>query len=85
MSVIVSGKQLVGDRIDLPCSRVLFERFGWSVCLTRAGLSVQSLRTGRGKLFHNYADWGERFDSAIDDREKSYMAHALYQSAGFNS
>lgn len=60
-------------------SRIVFENGHYVVCLTRAGLSVQSKRNGDGRLLaDNFGDWLEAFDTAIDRDEAHMLARAIY-------
>lgn len=62
-------------------SRVVFENQHYSVCYTRAGLTVQSLKKGNGKLIPlgKIADhWLDAFDTALDTAESHALARAIY-------
>ena len=64
-------------------SRVLFENRFYSVCLTRAGLSVQKRVSGRGVLIpsghKSLAHWQEAFETALDAKEAHELAKGFLQ------
>ena len=64
-------------------SRVVFQDAHYVVCITRAGLSVQSTRTGKGHVIpHDVpacAAWLENFETALDAVEAHALARAIYQ------
>lgn len=51
-------------------SRVLYQDGNYVVCITGAGLSVESKRSGKGKLLRptsmGYTDWVESFKTTFD-------------------
>jgi hypothetical protein len=58
-------------------SRIIFQNQHYVVCLTRAGLSVQRVKTGKGIcLPHGDAcnEWVAAFDTAIDNAERNRLA-----------
>lgn len=60
-------------------SRIVFEGHGYTVCLTRAGLSVQ--RGDKGKVMPpthpQFNDYVEAFDTAMDAQESRDLCRAL--------
>lgn len=65
-------------------SRVVFENQHYVVCLTSAGLSVQSKRKGDGKLIptdhEKFNEWLQAFGESIDAQESNLLAKAVYQT-----
>jgi hypothetical protein len=63
-------------------SREIYLSGRYSACVVRAGLVVQSLRTGTGKLMPcghaQYADYVECIESAIDKKEGDALCRALF-------
>ena len=72
----------VPERPKMPIvSRTIYNSGRYVVCLTRAGLTVQSHRTGTGvnlppshPQFQNYVD---AFDTVIDSAESNALCRAL--------
>lgn len=66
-------------------SRIILDAHGYIACVTRAGLSVQNKRTGKGKLIRlaepDCATWIEAIETAMDDRERADLAAAIYRES----
>lgn len=64
-------------------SRELFNSSRYSACITKAGLIVQSHRTGTGRLLATthpqYADYVDAIETAIDTDEANALCRALIQ------
>lgn len=62
-------------------SREIYNSSHYSACVVRAGLVVQSHRTGTGKLLPcshpQYADYVDAIESAIDRAEGDALCRAL--------
>lgn len=62
-------------------SRELHNSGRYNACLTRAGIVVQSHRTGTGKLLpvshQQFADYLEAFDTVLDSIEADALCKAL--------
>lgn len=60
-------------------SRVIFETHGYSVCLTKAGLSVQF--RNRGKVMppthSQFQEWADAFDTALDKDESLALCRSF--------
>lgn len=60
-------------------SKVIFESHGYSVCLTKAGLSVQF--RDRGKVMSpthpQYQEWVDAFDTAMDKDESLALCRSF--------
>jgi hypothetical protein len=71
---------LGGAGMNAHTSRVIFEAYGYCVCLTKAGLSVQG-KGGKGKLLPpshpQFAEYVEAFDTTLDAREVMDLCRAL--------
>lgn len=59
-------------------SKVIFENRYYSVCLTKAGLSVQNKLSGAGKILpptaKGFNDWVKQFESCLDNVESHWLA-----------
>lgn len=66
-------------------SRIILDARGYVVCVTRAGLTVQHKRTGKGVLIPlshpDYAEWIDAIETALDDREAADLAAAIYRES----
>lgn len=62
-------------------SRLLHNSGRYNACLTRAGIVVQSHRTGAGRLLPKthvqFNDYLEAFDTSIDSEESDALCKAL--------
>ena len=60
-------------------SRVIFESHGYSVCLTKAGLSVQFRKRGKGMPPNHpqFREWLDAFDTALDKDESLALCRAF--------
>lgn len=60
-------------------SKVIFEAHGYSVCLTKAGLSVQFRDCGKVMpcTHPQFQDWLEAFDTALDKDESLALCRAF--------
>lgn len=67
-------------------SRILLDAKGYVVCVTRAGLTIQNKRTGKGRLIVDsdpaYAEWVDAIATAMDDQEAADLAAAIYRGNG---
>jgi hypothetical protein len=65
-------------------SKVIFNNQYYVVCLTQAGILVQSKRKGDGKLLSvnalDFLTWLVAFEEAIDVYESHALAKAIYES-----
>lgn len=62
-------------------SRVVYEDGSYTVCSTRAGLTVQHKQTGKGTLLtSNTEHWIEALDTAIDTAESRKLCSFLYNA-----
>lgn len=73
---------LISERPKMPTvSRELFNSSRFVACVTRAGLIVQSHRTGTGKLLphthQQYADYVEAIETVMDTEEGDVLCRAL--------
>ena len=73
---------LVPPRPSMPIvSRELHNSGKYNACLTRAGIVVQSHRTGTGQLLPKnhpqFDDYIEGFDTALDSKEADLLCAAL--------
>lgn len=64
-------------------SRVLFKTANYVACVTRAGVSVQSRISGKGKVMPashpQYRDWLEALDGAADEKERTDLSRAFLE------
>lgn len=62
-------------------SRVVYKGAHYTACITRAGFSVQSNRTGKGICLSldnpQCEEWLNAFETAINDDERHFMAKAI--------
>lgn len=66
-------------------SKVLFENAYYSVCITKAGLSVQNRKTNKGICLpphgKDYATWVNSFNNTMDKSEANYLAKCFLTAA----
>ena len=65
-------------------SKVLFSSSAYTVCFTRAGIIVQSTKTGKGAIMSQahtqYNDWVVSWDNLMDTAEGNDLCRAFLRA-----